>query len=148
MLRDTIANDVKNAMRDQNKNLLAVLRLIMAAVKQVEVDERITCDDNRMLLILDKLAKQRKESIEQYSKAQRQDLVDAENFELEVIQTYLPTPLTQEEILAIINTAISEINATQISDMGKIMNAVKPKLQGRCDMTQVSGIIKARLQPK
>lgn len=132
-------------MRARDKETLDALRLISAAVKQIEVDERIEVDDARMLAILEKLAKQRVESIRLFLSGGRDDLAKKEQFELDIIKEYLPTPLTDEEIQTIVLTTISEVNAVKISDMGKLMAALKPKLQGRADMSKVSGIIKNHL---
>lgn len=145
MIKDRISNDIKDAMRARDKKKLDTLRLITAAVKQVEVDERIEVDDARMLVILDKLAKQRKESITQFKSANRDDLVEQEQFELDIINQYLPAPLSDAEIKALIDKAIAETGAEKMSDMGKVMALLKPQLQGRADMTQVSALIKARL---
>ena len=145
-LKDTITADMKDAMRARDKMKLDALRLISAAIKQIEVDERIAVDDERMLIILDKMVKQRKESISQFSAANRQDLVDKEEFELNVISDYLPTPLLEEEVKQLIVEAIAAVNAQKISDMGKVMAYIKPKAQGRCDMGQISALIKNQLQ--
>ncbi|HAT6936313.1 TPA: GatB/YqeY domain-containing protein [Legionella pneumophila] len=144
-IKEQINNDIKDAMRAKDKNLLNALRLISAAVKQIEVDERIEVDNERMLVILDKMSKQRKESIAQFEKANRDDLVAQEQFELDVIAKYLPEPLTDDEIDALISDAIKSTSAEKMSDMGKVMAILKPKLQGRADMAQVSARIKAQL---
>ncbi|AOW51196.1 TPA: lpg2359 family Dot/Icm T4SS effector [Legionella pneumophila subsp. pneumophila] len=144
-IKEQINNDIKDAMRAKDKNLLNALRLISAAVKQIEVDERIEVDDERMLVILDKMSKQRKESIAQFEKASRDDLVAQEQFELNVISKYLPEPLTDNEIEELISDAIKSTGAEKMSDMGKVMAILKPKLQGRADMAQVSTRIKAKL---
>ncbi|APF03906.1 TPA: GatB/YqeY domain-containing protein [Legionella pneumophila] len=144
-IKEQINNDIKDAMRAKDKNLLNALRLISAAVKQIEVDERIEVDNERMLVILDKMSKQRKESIAQFEKANRDDLVAQEQFELDVIAKYLPEPLTDDEIDALISDAIKSTGAEKMSDMGKVMAILKPKLQGRADMAQVSARIKAQL---
>ncbi|HHT9952399.1 TPA: lpg2359 family Dot/Icm T4SS effector [Legionella pneumophila] len=144
-IKEQINNDIKDAMRAKDKNLLNALRLISAAVKQIEVDERIEVDDERMLVILDKMSKQRKESIAQFEKASRDDLVAQEQFELNVISKYLPEPLTDNEIEELIGDAIKSTGAEKMSDMGKVMAILKPKLQGRADMAQVSARIKAKL---
>ncbi|HAT1802826.1 TPA: lpg2359 family Dot/Icm T4SS effector [Legionella pneumophila] len=144
-IKEQINNDIKDAMRAKDKNLLNALRLISAAVKQIEVDERIEVDDERMLVILDKMSKQRKESIAQFEKASRDDLVAQEQFELSVISKYLPEPLTDNEIEELISDAIKSTGAEKMSDMGKVMAILKPKLQGRADMAQVSARIKAKL---
>ncbi|KTD17388.1 GatB/YqeY domain-containing protein [Legionella jordanis] len=144
-IKDRISSDIKDAMRAREKSKLDTLRLITAAVKQVEVDERITVDDERMLVILDKLAKQRKESIAQFKAAGRDDLVSQEQFELELINQYLPEPLSETEIETLITKAISQVAAEKMSDMGKVMAILKPELQGRADMAKVSALIKAKL---
>lgn len=145
-LKNSITEDLKNAMRAKDKQTLEALRLITAAIKQVEVDERIEVDDERMLSILDKLAKQRNESILQFQKANRDDLVSKEQFELDIIKKYLPTPLTDEEVNTLIKAAISDSNAESMRDMGKVMGLLRPKLQGRADMSKVSSQIKSILQ--
>ncbi|CAM2918012.1 Transamidase GatB domain protein [Legionella steigerwaltii] len=144
-IKERLNNDVKDAMRAKDKELLATLRLITAAVKQVEVDERIEVDDERMLVILDKMSKQRKESIAQYEKANRDDLVAQEQFELEVLKKYLPEPLSATEIEKMVQDAIASTGAEKMADMGKVMALLKPSLQGRADMAQVSAMIKAKL---
>jgi uncharacterized protein YqeY len=144
-IKEQINNDLKDAMRAQDKNKLGAMRLITAAIKQVEVDERIDVDDARMLVILDKMAKQRNESISQYKAAGRDDLVAQEQFELGIITHYLPTPLTESEINQLIENAIQSTGALKMSDMGKVMAELKPKMQGRADMGKISGIIKAKL---
>jgi uncharacterized protein YqeY len=140
-----LQEDMKSAMRAQEKRRLDAIRLILAAVKQIEVDERIIPDDARMLQILDKMLKQRRDSIEQFQKANRQDLVDQESFEVEVIQSYMPEPLSDAEINQFIANAISETGATSSKDMGKVMSILKSKLQGRADMGAVGAKIKERL---
>ena len=144
-LKTRIQEDMKAAMRGGDKARLAAIRLIMAAIKQREVDERIELDDTQVTAVLDKMVKQRRESIEQYEKAGRTDLVDKEKAELEVIQTYLPEPLSEDEINTLIDEAIAETGASSIKDMGKVMGLLKPKLAGRADMGKVSGQVKARL---
>src|SRR5262249_32402258 len=133
------------AMKAQDARRLGVIRLLMAAIKQREVDERIALDDTQILAVIDKMVKQRQDSAAQFQKANRTDLVDQENFEITVLQTYLPPALTDAEIDALIQEAISQLNATSIKDMGKLMAALKPALQGRADMTVVSDKIKKRL---
>ncbi len=145
-IKDRLSNDLKDAMRARDKMKLDALRLIAAAVKQIEVDERIIIDDDRMLVILDKMVKQRKESITQFAAAQRQDLVDKEQFELNVIANYLPEPFSEEDIKALIAEAITAVDAQKMSDMGKVMAYIKPRAQGRCDMSSVSLLIKNQLQ--
>lgn len=144
-LKEQINNDVKDAMRAKDKELLGILRLITAAVKQVEVDERIEVGDERLLAILDKMTKQRKESIAQFEKANRVDLVAQEEFELNIISKYLPEPFSAEEVEHMIAEAMTATGASQMADMGKVMAQLKSKLQGRADMSQVSALIKAKL---
>ena len=145
-IKDRLSEDLKNAMRARDKMKLDALRLIAAAVKQIEVDERIAIDDDRMLVILDKMVKQRKESITQFAAAKRHDLVDKEQFELDVIGNYLPEPLSENALKGLIAEAIAAVGAQKMADMGKVMAYIKPKAQGRCDMSQVSALIKNQLQ--
>lgn len=144
-LKNRILDDMKNAMRAQEKEKLGVIRLIQAAIKQYEVDERKDVDDNQVLIILEKMLKQRRESIAQFEQAKRDDLVKQEKFEVDLIQTYMPKPLTEGEIADIIKTAITKTGAKTMQDMGKIMAEVKPLLFGRADMSAVSGKIKQLL---
>jgi uncharacterized protein YqeY len=144
-IKERLNNDIKDAMRAKDKNLLTTLRLITAAMKQIEVDERIEVSEERMLVILDKMTKQRKESIAQFEKANRNDLVVQEQFELGILAKYLPEPLSAAEVEQLINEAITLTGAKQMADMGKVMGQLKTKLQGRADMTQVSALIKAKL---
>ena len=143
--KDQILADIKAAMKAGDKSRLATLRLISAAIKQKEVDERIDVDEAQTMAILDKLMKQRRESIVQYEKAGRDDLVAVEQAELTIIQTYLPAALDQSEIDKIVGDAITTTGAASIKDMGKVMGLVKPALQGRADMAAVSKLIKERL---
>ena len=144
-LKVRIQADIKDAMRAQDKPKLGTLRLITAAVKQIEVDERTEVDDQRLLAVLDKMVKQRNESIHQFQAAGRNDLVEQEQYELGIIQQYLPTPLTESEILILVSQAIEATQAEKMSDMGKVMNQLKPLMQGRADMSKVSALIKERL---
>ena len=144
-LKERILQDVKDAMRAREKSRLATIRLITAAIKQREVDERIELDDAQVLAVLDKMVKQRRESISQVEKAGRDDLIAQEAGELEIIQSYLPEQLTEAEITAMIDAAMAATGAASIKDMGKVMGQLKPKLQGRADMGAVSALIKARL---
>lgn len=144
-LKARINEDVKSAMRAQDKPRLGTLRLITAAIKQREVDERIELDDTQVLAVLEKMTKQRRESIDQYQRAGRQDLVDQEIFELGVIQAYLPEPLSEAEIDALIEAAVKDTGASTVKDMGKLMSALKPALQGRADMGLVGRKVKERL---
>ena len=143
--KDQILADIKAAMKAGDKSRLATLRLISAAIKQKEVDERIDVDEAQTMAILDKLMKQRRESITQYEKAGRDDLVAVEQAESTIIQTYLPAALDQSEIDKIVGDAITTTGAASIKDMGKVMGLVKPALQGRADMAAVSKLIKERL---
>ena len=144
-LRDKLNEDIKTAMKAREQDKLAALRLMLAAVKQREVDERITLDDAGVIAVVEKMIKQRKDSIAQYEKAARQDLADKEKFEIGVIESYLPQQLSQGEIDAIVAEAIQATGAKSAADMGKVMGVVKPKLAGRADMGKVSGLVKARL---
>jgi len=143
--RQRVLDDIKTAMKAGDKPRLATLRLMSAAIKQKEVDERIELDETATIAILDKLLKQRRESISQYSAAGRDDLVAQEQIEAELIQTYLPEAMSEEEILTLIDGAIAETGASSVKDMGKVMAIVKPKMQGRADMSIVSKSIKDRL---
>lgn len=136
---------MKEAMRAKQKERLATIRLILADFKRIEVDERIELDDARCLAILDKMLKQRKDSITQYRAAGREDLAEIEEREVEVILTFLPQALTEEEIEALISAAMSETGAESVRDMGKVMAILKPQLQGRADVGAVSGLVKKRL---
>lgn len=144
-LKTRINDDVKTAMRNKEKELLAVLRLILSAIKQIEVDQRIELDDEQIIAVLDKLAKQHRDSIEQYEKAEREDLAEKERYELGVVQTYLPTALTDDELTQLISDAISSTSAESIKDMGKVMGVIKGQAQGRADMGKVSGMVKSQL---
>ena len=144
-LKQQIQDAMKTAMKAGDKNRLATIRLMLSALKQVEVDERIELDDSRVITILDKMLKQRRESISQYESAGRNDLADKEKYEVDVIQTFLPQALSDEEIETIIHAAISETGASSIREMGKVMGVVKPQIVGRADMGEVSGKIKALL---
>ena len=145
VLIDRIKNDMKTAMKSGDKARLGVIRLILSAIKQVEVDERIVLDDARVVLVLDKMLKQRRESIRQFTDANRHDLVDIEEAEIVVIQDFLPQALTDEEIDAMVNAAVIDSGATSIKEMGKVMALLKEKMQGRADMSIVSLKIKAAL---
>lgn len=136
---------MKSAMKEKAQLRLTTIRLILSAVKQVEVDERITVDDDRMIVILDKMAKQRRESIGQYEQAKRDDLAANERQELAIISQYLPEALSEAEIEQLLAEVIKQTSATSIKDMGKVMAALKPQLQGRADMSKVSQLIKSRL---
>lgn len=144
-LKQQIQEDMKIALRAHDKQRLGVVRLILAAIKQVEVDERVEVDDTRITQILNKMIKQRRDSIAQYDQAKRDDLADQERLEVKIIQTYLPEPLSETDIDRIVSEAITKVGATSVKEMGKVMAELKDKLQGRADMTQISAKIKARL---
>ena len=144
-LKSRIQDDVKQAMRARDKARLSVLRLITAAIKQKEVDERIELSDGDVLAVLDKMAKQRRESLEQYRKAGRDDLADQEQFELELLGEFMPEPLGEAELERLIQAAIEETGASSMRDMGAVMAALREQVQGRADMKAVSDSVRARL---
>jgi hypothetical protein len=144
-LKARISEDMKAAMRAKDTPRLSAIRLLQAAIKQREVDERIELDDTQVIEAIEKMLKQRRDSISQYEAANRQDLADAEKFEVTVLQAYLPKPLTQDEIVALLDKVVADTDATGIKDMGKVMAAVKPLVVGRADMGSISSLIKARL---
>lgn len=144
-LKQQITNAMKDAMRAREQARLTTIRLILSELKRVEVDERIELDDARILAILDKMNKQRRDSIEQFEAAGRDDLAARERDELEVIATFLPAALSEDEIDALVDDAITSSEASGMQDMGKVMGLLKPKLQGRADMGTVSRKVKARL---
>jgi uncharacterized protein len=144
-LKARIQEDMKAAMRAADKDRLATIRLILAAIKQREVDERIQLDDTQVLAVLEKMVKQRRESITQFQAGGRADLVAKENAELAVLAAYLPEQLSEQELDRLINETVAATGAASIKDMGKVMNALKPKVQGRADMGALGARIKARL---
>jgi len=144
-LKERINEDMKAAMRARDPATLSAIRLLLAAIKQKEVDERIQLDDSAVISVIDKMLKQRKDSITQYEAAGRQDLVDAERFEAELLQTYMPAGLSGDEIETAVAMAVVEAGAVGPGDMGKVMGVLKPKLAGRADMTEVSKLVKAAL---
>jgi uncharacterized protein len=144
-LVDRIKEEMKACMKSGDKVRLGTVRLILAAIKQVEVDERIELDDDRVILVLDKMLKQRRESIKQYRDAAREDLAAVEEAEVLVIQDFLPQPLSDAEIDALVAEAIAAAGASSVKDMGAVMALLKPKMQGRADMGVVSARIKAGL---
>ncbi|HPE59205.1 MAG TPA: GatB/YqeY domain-containing protein [Thiolinea sp.] len=144
-LKQQITEDMKAAMRAGDKARLAVIRLMLAAIKQQEVDQRIELDDVAVLATLDRMIKQRRESIRQYDAASRTDLVAQEQSEIGVIQGYMPAPLSSGEVDALIAAALTESGATSVRDMGKVMAILKPQVQGRADIGQLSARVKARL---
>ena len=145
-IKQAVTDAVKDAMRAKAKERLGVLRMVTSEFKRVEVDERIDIDDARVLIILDKMVKQRRDAATQYADAGRQELAAIENFEIGVIQEFLPQPLSDDEVKALIAAAISSTGASSMADMGKVMAEVKPKAQGRADMGAVSKLIKAAFQ--
>jgi uncharacterized protein len=144
-LRERVTEDVKLAMKGRETERLGTLRLLTAAMKQREVDERITLDDAGVVAVIEKMLKQRKDSVSQYEKAGRQDLADAEKREMAILQAYLPQQLTEAEVAAIVAEAVAATGAAGPSDMGKVMAIVKPKVAGRADMGEVSKLVKAKL---
>jgi len=144
-LKQRLTDDMKAAMKSGDKHGLGVIRLMLAAIKQREVDERIELDDAQVLAALDKMVKQRRDSVSQYEAAGRTDLADVEKSEIVVIERYLPAKLGEAEIVAAIDAAMAETGATGPADIGKLMGALKPKLAGQADMGQVSALVKQRL---
>jgi uncharacterized protein len=144
-LKTKITEDMKAAMRAKDAPRLAAIRLLLAAMKQKEVDERVELTDSDVISIIDKMIKQRRDSIAQYEAGKRQDLADAEKFEITVVQAYMPQALSEVEIAAAIASAVHATGATAMSDMGKVMAVLKPKLAGRADMGKVSAQVKAKL---
>lgn len=144
-LREKITEDMKQAMRDKAVARLSTIRMLLAAIKQREVDERIILDDAQVLTVIEKLLKQRRESIVQFEKGARPDLVAIEQAEVEVLLAYMPAQMGEAEIEAIVAEAIAQTGAKGPADMGKLMAVLKPKLAGRADMGRVSGLVKARL---
>lgn len=144
-LKAQISEDMKNAMRAKDSARLGTIRLLQAAIKQREVDERIELDDTAVIAVIEKMLKQRRDSIAAYESANRTDLADVEKFEVSVLQTYLPQQLTEDEIKAVLEKVVTETGASGIKDMSKVMAAIKPLVAGRADMGKISGLIKARL---
>ena len=144
-LREQLNEDIKTAMKAREQEKLGALRLLLSAVKQREVDERITLDDAGVVATIEKMIKQRKDSIAQFERAQRQDLADKEKYEISVLEAYMPKQMSEAEVAAVIAEAVSSSGAKSAADMGKVMAIVKPKLAGRADMGKVSGLVKARL---
>ena len=144
-LKSSLQTDMKSSMKGGEKARLLVIRTILAAIKQIEVDERIELDNDRIIAVLDKMAKQRRESIEQFSKGSRDDLIAIEEAELLIIKEYLPEALSETEINALVEQSINSTGAASIKDMGKVMGMLRPQLQGRADMGKVSQLIKSRL---
>lgn len=144
-LKNQITEDMKTAMRAKDTARLGAIRLLLAAMKQREVDERIELSDADVLAIIDKMLKQRRDSISQFEAAGRQELADIEQFEMSVLQTYMPQPLSEAEIASAVEQAIAASGALSPQDMGKVMAILKPQLAGRADIARVSGTVKARL---
>ncbi len=144
-LKQRLTDEMKATMKSGDKKRLDVIRLVLAAIKQIEVDERIELDDNRVLAVLDKMVKQRRESISQYKDAGREDLWAQEEYEVTILQDFLPEALSNDEIDQMITKAITSTGASSIKDMGKVMGIIKPQMQGRADMGAVSGKIKTHL---
>ncbi len=145
MLKQQITNDMKAAMKGGDKPRLGVIRLILAAIKQVEVDERRELSDADVLAVLNRMVKQRRDSLQQYQQAGRDELADQEAFELDILATYLPEPLGDDEITVLIDEAIAASDANSMKAMGKVMGILKPKLEGRADMGKVSAQIRQKL---
>ncbi|WP_019604479.1 GatB/YqeY domain-containing protein [Teredinibacter turnerae] len=144
-IKASVSQAVKDAMRAKDKERLGVLRVVMAEFKKIEVDERIELDDARVLAVLDKQIKQRKDSAQQYQDAERPELAAVELFEIDVISSFLPSPLSDDDIQSIIKQAIAETGAESMRDMGKVMALVKPQIQGRADVGNVSAQVKSLL---
>ena len=144
-LKAQITEDMKTAMRAKDSVRLGAIRLLQAAIKQREVDERIELSDSDVIAAIEKMLKQRRDSIAAFESANRQDLADIEKFEVTVLQTYLPQQFTEDEIKAILETVVTETGAAGIKDMSKVMTAIKPLVAGKADMGKISGLIKTRL---
>ncbi len=144
-LKAQISEDMKTAMRAKDSARLGTIRLLQAAIKQREVDERIELDDSNVIAVIEKMLKQRRDSIAAFESANRHDLADIEKFEVTVLQAYLPQQLTEDEIKAILEKVVVDTGAAGVKDMGKVMAAIKPLVAGRADMGKISGLIKVRL---
>jgi len=144
-LKEQLTAEMKAAMKAKEKERLLVIRTMQAAIKQVEIDNQTTLDDAGILAVLDKMLKQRRDSIKQYTDANRPELAEKEAYEMTVIQEFMPQPLSEEEIEKLVEEAIAETGASGMQDMGKVMGVLKPKMQGRADMGEVSKLIKAKL---
>ena len=144
-LKDQISNDMKAAMRAKDTQRLGTIRLLLAAIKQKEVDERVTLDDAGVVAVVDKMLKQRRDSVAQYEAAQRFDLANAERFEIDVLSAYKPAGLNADQIAAAVDEAIKATGASAAADMGKLMAVLKPQLAGKADMAEVSKLVKSRL---
>jgi len=144
-LKPKLQSDMKSSMKAGDKTRLSVIRLMLAAINQIEIDERTELDDSHITAVLDRMTKQRRESIEHFSRASRDDLIAIEEYELQIIREYLPEPLSEAEINALVEQSIQASDASSIKDMGRVMGLLKPQLQGRADMKKVSQLIKSRL---
>ncbi|MCL9780970.1 GatB/YqeY domain-containing protein [Vibrio sp. S4M6] len=144
-LIEQLKEEQKLAMKAKDKPRLGTIRLALSAIKQREVDEKITLSDEDILAVLTKMVKQRRDSVSQYESAGRQDLADAEKAEITVLEEFMPQPLSEEEVSALLESAIAESGAAGMQDMGKVMGVLKPKIQGRADMGKVSGLVRAKL---
>ena len=144
-LKPKLQFDMKSSMKAGDKARLSVIRLMLAAINQIEIDERIELDDIRITAVLDRMTKQRRESIEHFSRASRDDLTAIEEYELQIVREYLPEPLSEAEINALVEQSIQASDESSIKDMGRVMGLLKPRLQGRADMKKVSQLIKSRL---
>lgn len=144
-LKQDITDAMKASMKAGDKPRLGTIRLLMAAMKQREVDEKITLDDSQIMAVIDKMVKQRRDSVSQYNEAGRQDLADKESAEIDVLQAFLPEPLSEAEVMALIEAAIAETGAESMRDMGKVMGIVKPQVQGRGDVGAISKLVKQKL---
>jgi len=144
-IKQTISEDMKTLMRAKDTARLGAVRLLQASIKQKEVDERIELTDDQVLSVIQKMLKQRKDSIEAYQKANRQDLIDQEQLEIDVLTKYMPEPLSDAEVSKIIDGVIAEVNATDMKDMGKVVGILKSQISGRADMGQVSKIVREKL---
>jgi uncharacterized protein YqeY len=144
-IKQTISEDMKTLMRAKDTARLGAVRLLQASIKQKEVDERIELTDDQVLSVIQKMLKQRKDSIEAYQKANRQDLINQEQLEIDVLTKYMPEPLSDAEVSKIIDDVIAEVNATDMKDMGKVVGILKSQISGRADMGQVSKIVREKL---
>jgi uncharacterized protein YqeY len=144
-IRQSISDDMKTFMRDKDMARLGAIRLLQASIKQKEVDERIELNDDQILTVIQKMLKQRKDSIEAYQQANRQDLIDQEQLEIEVLTKYMPEPLSDEEVNGYIEEAITSIGASDMKDMGKVVSVLKSKVAGRADMAEVSKLVRQKL---
>ncbi|PXA72661.1 GatB/YqeY domain-containing protein [Vibrio sp. 11986-1-5] len=144
-LIDTLKEEQKLAMKAKDKARLGTIRLALAAIKQREVDEQITLSDDDILAVLVKMVKQRRDSVAQYEAANRQDLADVEKAEITVLEEFMPQPLSEEDVIALIDSAVAESQASGMQDMGKVMALIKPQIQGRADMGRVSSLVRAKL---